>query len=143
MFFFAPIIVLGAIAFFCWLLFTLAIYALPTIAGVYACIWAYHTGAGILGAAIVGLVGGAATFGIAQLLLIFVPWTWARLLVLVVYTVPAVLAGYGATHGITLMAMSSPVWQAIFSVIGAIAVGITALIRIFDMAVYTGQPTKA
>lgn len=142
MFLFAPLIVIGAIAVFCWLLFTLAVFALPTVAGVYAGIWAFHTGAGVLGAMIVGLVAAAATFGIGQLLLIFVPWTWAKLLIIAVYTAPAVVAGYGATHGITLMAMSSPVWQTIFSVVGAIAVGITALLRITGMAAYTGQPGR-
>lgn len=137
--FFAPLIVIGAIGFFCWLLFTLAVFALPAVAGVYAAIWAYHTGAGVIGAALVGLVGAGATFGIGQLLLIFVPWTWAKLLIVAVYTAPAVMAGYSATHGITLMALSSPVWQMIFSVIGAIAVGITALVRISSLAAFTGQ----
>ncbi|MDR3438781.1 hypothetical protein [Telmatospirillum sp.] len=139
MFLFAPLLVLGAIGFFCWLLFTLAVFALPSVAGVYAGIWAYHTGAGTLGAIVVGFVAAGATFGLGQLLLIFVPWTWAKLLIIAVYTAPAVVAGYSATHGITLMAMSSPVWQTAFSVIGAIAVGITALLRISGMAAFAEQ----
>lgn len=143
MFLFVPLIVLGAIGFFCWLLFTLAVFALPAVAGVYVGIWAYHTGAGMLGAAIVGLIAAGATFGIGQLLLIVVPWTWARLLIIAVYTAPAAVAGYNAIHGITLMVLSSPVWQMVFSVIGASAVGITALLRICGMAAYTGQPGKA
>jgi len=142
MFLCAPLLVLGVIGFFCWLLFTLAVFALPTVAGVYAGIWAFHTGAGVLGAIVVGLMATAVTFGIGQLLLIFVPWTWTKLLIVAAYTAPAVVAGYGATHGITLMAMSSPVWQTIFSVVGAIAVGITALLRISGMAAYTGQPGR-
>lgn len=141
MFLFAPLLVLGAIGFFCWLLFTLAVFALPTVAGIYAGIWAFHTGtgAGTSGAILIGLVAGGATFGIGQLLLIFVPWTWAKLLIVTAYTAPAVVAGYSATHGITLALMSSPVWQAIFSVVGAIAVGITALLRISGMAAFTGH----
>lgn len=139
MFLFAPLIVIGVIGFFCWLLFTLAVFALPAVAGVYAGIWAYQTGAGMLGAGIVGLMAAGATFGLGQLLLIVVPWTWARLLIIAVYTVPAVVAGYSATHGITLMVLSSPVWQTVFSVVGAIAVGMTALLRIVGMAAYAGQ----
>ena len=38
-----------AIAVLCWLLFTLAIYALPALGGVAAGIWAYQTGAGLPG----------------------------------------------------------------------------------------------
>ena len=49
----------AAIGFLCWLLFTLAVYALPFFAGVSLGMWAYGTGAGWLGAIIVGLVAAA------------------------------------------------------------------------------------
>lgn len=136
---FAPILVLGAIAFVCWLLFNLAVFALPFAAGVYAFFWAYHTGAGLL-AIVVGLVAGAATFGIGQLLLIVIPWTWAKLLIIAAYTAPAVVAGYATTHSVALALMTSSAWQMVFSVVGAIAVGITALLRICNMAAYTESP---
>jgi hypothetical protein len=42
-----------AIAFFCWLLFTLAVYALPFFVGMTAAFYAYHHGYGVLGAGIV------------------------------------------------------------------------------------------
>lgn len=140
MFLLGSVLVLSAIGFCCWLLFTLAVYALPTVAGVYVGIWAFHTGAGALGAIVVGAMAGGATFGIGQLLLISVPWLWAKFLIIAVYIAPAILAGYFATRGITLMVMSSPIWQMIFSVIGAVAVGITALIRIYSMTTFT-EPT--
>ena len=38
------------IGFFCWLLFTLAVYALPFFAGVTAALAAYHSGSGVIGA---------------------------------------------------------------------------------------------
>jgi len=48
------------LGFFCWLLFTLASYALPFLAGLTAGLAAFHSGAGVIGALIVGfLVGGA------------------------------------------------------------------------------------
>ena len=34
------------LGFFCWLLFTLAVYALPFFAGVTAALAAYHSGSG-------------------------------------------------------------------------------------------------
>ena len=40
----------AAIGILCWLLFTLAVFALPFFAGVTAGTWAYDTGAGWLGA---------------------------------------------------------------------------------------------
>ncbi len=142
MFIFAPILILAAIGFFCWLLFTLAVLALPAFVGVTVGMWSYHTGAGGLGGIIVGLVAAGLTFGIGQLLLAFAPWSWLRFLIIVIYTAPAAIAGYAATHSIAQMAMPSPVWQMIFSVIGAIAVGMTALIRISGAAL-DGQPHRA
>jgi hypothetical protein len=68
---FGPLLILFAICFFCWLLFTLAVFALPFLVGVMVAIWAFHTGAGALGGIIVGLVAGGATFGLGQLALAF------------------------------------------------------------------------
>ena len=37
------------IGLFCWLIFTLAVYALPFFVAINAGIWAFHSGAGVLG----------------------------------------------------------------------------------------------
>jgi hypothetical protein len=76
---FGPLLVIVGIGFFCWLLFTLAVFALPFFVGLTIGIWAFHTGAGVLGGITVGLVAGGVTFGIGQLALAFVPWAWLRL----------------------------------------------------------------
>lgn len=123
-----------AIGFFCWLLFTLAVFALPFFAGVTVGAWAYHTGAGWLGAILIGIVGAGLTLGIGQLLLAVVRRLWARLLVALVFVAPAVIAGYHATHGIVKHTMPSETWQVAFSVIGAVAVGVTAFVRVAGMA---------
>jgi hypothetical protein len=44
-----------------------------------------------------------------------------------------VVAGFHATHGIVKHTMPSETWQVVFSVIGAIAVGIVAFVRITGM----------
>jgi len=131
---FGPLLVIVGIGFFCWLLFTLAVFALPFFVGLTVAIWAFHTGAGVLGGIIVGVVAGGATFGIGQLALAFVPWTWLRLLIILLYVAPATVAGYSATHGIAQLAMPSPTGQTIFAVVGAIAVSITAFVRFTGMA---------
>ncbi|ABS69243.1 hypothetical protein V5F34_10480 [Xanthobacter autotrophicus] len=125
---------LAAIALFCWLLFTLAVLALPFFAAVSAGTWAYHTGAGWLGAIVVGLIAGGITLGIGQVLFTIVRPMWARRLIALAFVAPAVIAGYHATHGIAKLAMPSETWQIVFSIIGAIAVGITTLLRVAGMA---------
>ena len=131
---FGPLLVIVGIGFFCWLLFNLAVFALPFFAGLTIGIWAFHTGAGVLGGIAVGVVAGGITFGLGQLELAFVSWTWLRLLIILLYVAPAAVAGYSATHGIAQMAMPSPTWQTIFAVIGAIAVSVTAFVRFTGMA---------
>ena len=131
---FRPPLVIVGIGFFCWLLFNLAVFALPFFAGLTIGIWAFHSGAGVLGGIAVGVVAGGITFGLGQLALAFVPWTWLRLLIILLYVAPAAVAGYSATHGIAQMAMPSPTWQTIFAVIGAIAVSVTAFVRFTGMA---------
>ncbi len=128
-----PLLVLAAIGFFCWLLFALAVFALPLFVGVTVGMWAFHSGAGALGGIIVGAIVGGATFSFGQLALSLAPSNWLRLLIIVLFVAPATVAGYSATHGIAEIAMPSATWQMIFSVIGSIAVGGMTIIR------FTGQ----
>lgn len=129
---FGPLLVIAGMLLFCWLLFTLAVYALPFYAGLTVGNWAFHTGAGVLGGAVVGIVAAGATFGIGQMALAFAPWMWLRLVIVFVYTAPAAIAGYFATQGIAQMTIPSSTWQTIFSIMGSIAVGMTAFIRIAE-----------
>jgi len=60
------VLTIAGIGFLCWLLVTLAIYALPFFAGLTAGLAAYHSGAGVVGAIIVAVFAGIATFALAQ-----------------------------------------------------------------------------
>ena len=133
MIFIGILLSIAAIGFFCWLLFTLAVFAVPFFAGVTAGMWAYDTGAGWLGAFLVGALAAGLTFGIGQLLLVYIRPLWARTLVALAFVAPAAIAGYHATHGIVKHTMPSEGWQVAFSVIGAVAVGLTALMRLAAM----------
>lgn len=125
---------LAAIGLLCWLLFTLAVFALPAFVGVTAGAWAHGTGAGIPGAVLVGVVAAAVTLATGHLLITFVRPMWLKLIVAIAFVSPAAIAGFHATHGIVKHLMPSEGWQVTFSVIGAIAVSITAFIRIAGMA---------
>ena len=133
MIFLGIVLSIAAIGFFCWLLFTLAVFALPFFAGVTVGAWAYHTGAGWLGAIVIGVIGAGLTLGIGQLLLMVVRPLWAKLLIALVFVAPAVMAGYHATHGIVKHTMPSETWQLVFSVIGAIAVAVTTFVRVTSL----------
>lgn len=125
---------LAAIGLLCWLLFTLAVFALPAFVGVTVGAWAHGTGAGIPSAVLVGVVAAAFTLAAGHLLVTFVRPLWLKLFVAIAFVAPAAIAGFHATHGIVKHLMPSDGWQITFSVIGAIAVGITAFVRIAGMA---------
>ena len=54
------------IGLFCWLIFTLAVYALPFFVGLSAGMAAFHSGAGVVGALITGVGTGALTLVVAN-----------------------------------------------------------------------------
>lgn len=124
---------LAAIGLLCWLLFTLAVFALPAFVSVSAGAWAHGTGAGIPGAILVGAVAAAITLAIGHLLITFVRPMWLKLIVAAAFVVPAALAGFHATHGIVKHLMPSDAWQTAFSVVGAVTVGINAFVRVAGM----------
>jgi hypothetical protein len=130
---------LAGIAALCWLLFNLAVFALPLFAGATLGTWAHETGAGIPGAVIVGAIAAAVTFGLFQLLLLVARPAWIKLVVILAFVAPAAVAGYHATLGIVKLTMPSDTWQLVFSIVGAAAVGITAFMRLTLMA--TPGPT--
>jgi hypothetical protein len=131
---FAILASLAAIGLLCWLLFTLAVFALPAFVGVTVGAWAHGTGAGIPGAILVGAIAAAITLAVGDLLITFARPMWLKLVVTAAFVAPAAIAGFHATHGIVKHLMPSDVWQIAFSIIGAIAVGITSIMRVAGMA---------
>ena len=117
------------IAFFCWLLFTLAVYALPFFAGLTAGFAAYHSGAGVIGAIIVGVFAGGATLAIGQVAFAMVSSPLLRAVIALIYAVPAAIAGYHATLGVAQLGVPSAIWQEIFAIVGTALVGGTAFAR--------------
>ncbi|MHA6769630.1 hypothetical protein [Sphingobium ummariense] len=57
-----------------------------------------------------------------------------KLIVAAAFVAPAAIAGFHATHGIVQHLMPSHAWQITLSVIGAVAVGVTAFVRVAGMA---------
>lgn len=94
---------LATIGLLCWLLFTLAVFALPAFVAVTAGVWAHGTGAGIPGALLVGAVAAVITLAASHLLISFVRPMWLKLIVAATFVAPAVIAGFHATHGIVIL----------------------------------------
>jgi len=114
---------------FCWLLFTLAIYALPFLAGLTAGLAAFHGGAGVIGAIIVGFVTGGATLALGQIAFATARTPRIRAIIGLLYAVPATVAGYQVSFALSGIGMSTGGWQRAFAVVGAVLAGFTAFSR--------------
>lgn len=118
------------IAMLCTVAYTLAVYALPFMLGLTAAQFAYHTGSGLIGAGLVGLVAAGAAFGILALLFDSLRSPILRLAVALIFAAPAAVAGYALVHGVTKESVPSEIWRQIFCIIGGGFVGISALLRL-------------
>ena len=125
-------LVLGflGLGFLCWLLFTLTVYALPFFAGMTAGLAALHSGAGIIGAFIVGILAGGATLALGRIAFATSRTRLIRAVIGLVYAGPAAIAGYQLSFALTGIGMSTTGWQQALAIIGAILAGISAFSRL-------------
>ena len=131
---FGLILSLLGIGLFGWLIFTLAVYALPFTVGLTAGLEALHGGAGVLGAPLVGIVGGALTLAIGQVAFAVVRPLFLRAAIAAAFAVPAAIAGYHAVLGLSQIGVPSLIWREIFAWIGAMFIGGTAWARMSVLA---------
>lgn len=114
----------------CALAYTLATYALPFLFAVTMTRLAFATGAGFVGAGIVGLFAGVAAYGLLSYLFATLHSPGLRLAIALIFAIPAAIAGYALVHGITREAIPSEIWRQIFCVVGGIFVGLSALSKL-------------
>ena len=117
------------LGFFCWLLFNLAVYALPFFAGLTAGLAAYHSGAGVIGGILVCFCAGAVLLVLGQVAFAAVRSLLIRAAIALLFAVPATVAGYHATLGVAYIGVPSEAWREVFAVIGAVVAGVTACVR--------------
>jgi hypothetical protein len=118
------------LGFLCWLLFTLAVNALPFCVGVTAGFAAYNGGSGEIGAILVGLIAGAFTLAAGQIAVEAFRSPIVRAAIALLFAGPAAMAGYYAALGLAQIGAPAEMWQKAFALIGAIAVGGTAWVRL-------------
>lgn len=114
----------------CVLAYTLATYALPFMLALAAARFAYETGAGFIGAGLAGLAAGGLSFGLLSVLFAATRAPVLRITIALIFAAPAAVAGYALVHGVAGELVPSPIWRAVFSVIAALATGLSALAKL-------------
>ena len=95
---------------------------------------AYHSGAGVIGALVVGFAAGAVTLVAGQFAFAVVRTPILRGAIALAFAAPAAIAGYHATLALAHIGVPSASWREAFAIVGAIFVGGTALVRIAAMS---------
>ena len=114
----------------CVVAYALATYALPLMLGFAVARFAYHTGSGLIGASLIGLIAAVAAFGVFSLVFATLRSPILRLIVALIFAAPAALAGYALVHGVTHEAIPSAIWRQTFCIIGGAFVSVSTLMRL-------------
>lgn len=117
-----------------YLLFTLAVYALPFFVAVTVGMYVYDTDAGLIAAFASAFFAGAITLIAGQIAFATIRFLPARLAIGAVYAAPAGIAGYHAIKGLSEIGGAGETWTLIFAWIGAMVVGATAWGRVAFIA---------
>ena len=114
----------------CVLAYHFAVHALPIMLGFLVAHIAYGTGAGLIGAGTVGLVAGAVAFGLLSAVFVSVKSPFARIIIGLIFALPAAGAGYALISRVSASAVPSEIWRQIFCIIGGVFVGAAAFTRL-------------
>ena len=118
----------------CWVLFNLAVYALPFFVAVTVGHTLYTSEVGLMGAILAAFVAGAATLVLGQIAFATIRSTPIRLALGALYALPAGIAGFHAIKGLSGIGGASETWTFVFASVGAVVVGVTAWARIAALA---------
>jgi len=118
------------IGLFCWLIFTLAVYALPFFVALSAGMMAFHNGAGILAAPLVGIAAGVVALAAGRTALAMTRSLILRAAIAGAFAIPAAIAGYHVLFTMSQLGMPSHAWREVFACVGAAFIGGTAWTRL-------------
>lgn len=114
----------------CVIAWYLAIYALPVMTGITAFQYVYATGAGFLMSAAAALGAALASIALVILVLGFAKNPALRPVALILFAIPAAIAGYALVHGATKHMIDSALALNMLGGIGALVVGVAAVVNL-------------
>ncbi|GAJ30578.1 hypothetical protein [Acidomonas methanolica] len=126
-------IVLGVagIGFLCWLLFLCAVYAAPLFVAAMVCTMLYdHAMMSGAHAVLAGIAAGITVLALGQAILASTRDCVLRVIVSALFALPAALAGFGMTLGLSRLGDMGAIPTYIFATFGALCVGGAAWTRL-------------
>ena len=127
------------LGFLAWVLFALAVYALPAFVGVSVGMYVYDTEAGVIAALVAGMFAAVFTYLIGQIIFAKVQSVPIRLAIGALFAAPAGVAGFSAIKGLSQIGGASEGWTLAFTIIGGIVTAGTTWVRIASLAGPIGE----
>jgi hypothetical protein len=118
------------IGLFCWLIVALADYALAFFVALSIGMMAFHGGAGVVGALLVGMASGALTLAVGQVAVAISRSLILRVAIATAFAVPAVVAGYHMMSALSQIGGPSLAWREVLACLGAVCIAGTAWARL-------------
>lgn len=118
---------LGAL---CWILFNLAVYALPFAIGLTSGMYLYETGQGVFLSIIAGLFIGGFIAALGEFAFERIRSIPIKLAIGLIYAIPAGIAGFHAAKGLAEFGSAGAATITLLSWLGALVVGGTAWARV-------------
>lgn len=125
-------LVLGLFAglYMIWLLFRLAVHALPVGAGISLAFWMRDHDYGYPAAILGGFAAGIALLVIGRFLFAVIRSPIVRLAIALLFVIPAGVAGYHAIQGVIGLAIDPGILLSTLSGIGGVTIAATAWTRL-------------
>ena len=98
--FFSTLFTLFGLGALCWILFNLAVYALPFAIGLTSGMYLHETGQGVFLSIIAGLFIGGFVAALGEFAFDRIRWAPLKLAIGLIYAVPAGIAGFHAAKGL-------------------------------------------
>ena len=128
--FFSTLFTLFGLGALCWILFNLAVYALPFAIGLTSGMYLYDTGQGIFLSIMAGFFIGGLVAALGEFAFDRIRSVPLKLAIGLIYEVPAGIAGFHAAKGFAELGSADSVTITILSWFGALVVGATAWARV-------------
>lgn len=136
-------LVLGLFAgvYLLWLLFRLAVYALPVVTGISLAFWMRDHDYGYVTVIFGGFAAGVVVLVVGQFLFTVIRSPIVRVAIALLFAIPAGVAGYHAVQGVAGLAIDTGTMLSTLSWIGGVTIAITAWIRLAGFEI--SEPAQA
>ena len=122
-----------------YVLFAVAVYALPFFVALTVGMHLYEAEAGVIAALVAGMFAAVFTYLIGQIIFAKVQSVPIRLTIGALFAAPAGVAGFSAIKGLSQIGGASEGWTLAFAIIGGIVTAGTAWVRIASLAGPIGE----